>query len=119
MQEDPFDARFWSDKTGQSTYQDKSVFQVDNISSDKDGVKLDGLRSAQGNIRTASKNYISENVFLRLPFSKSVIFLRGELTVIVNHEFLFDKEQRDKFIASPFEYDNKEFYRNERRMEKC
>jgi hypothetical protein len=119
MQEDPFDARFWSDKTGQSTYQDKSVFQVDNISSDKDGVKLDGLRSAHGNIRTASKNYISENVFLRLPFSKSVIFLRGELTVIVNHEFLFDKEQRDRFIASPFEYDNKEFYRSERSMGKC
>ena len=119
MQEDPFDARFWSDKTGQSTYQDKSVFQVDNISSDKDGAKLDGLRSAQGNIRTASKNYISENVFLRLPFSKSVIFLRGELTVIVNHEFLFDKEQRDRLIASPFEYDNKEFYRNERRIGKC
>ena len=35
MQEDPFDARFWSDKTGQTTYQDKSVFQVDTISSDK------------------------------------------------------------------------------------
>jgi type IV secretory pathway TraG/TraD family ATPase VirD4 len=119
MQEDPFDARFWSDKTGQSTYQDKSVFQVDNMSSDKNGAKLDGLRSAQGNIRTASKNYISENVFLRLPFSKSVIFLRGELTVIANHEFLFDKEQRDRLIGSRFEYDNKEFCRNEGRITKC
>ena len=35
MQEDPFDARFWSDKTGQTTYQDKTVLQVDNISNDK------------------------------------------------------------------------------------
>ena len=108
MQEDPFDARFWSDKTGQTTYQDKSVFQVDNISNDKTGAKLDGLRSAQGNIRTALKNYISENVFLRLPFHKSVIFLREKLTVIANHEFLFDKKERDRLIASPFEYDNKE-----------
>jgi type IV secretory pathway TraG/TraD family ATPase VirD4 len=105
MQEDPLDARFWSDKTGQTTYQDKSVFQVDTISSDKGGVKLDGLRSAQGNIRTATKNYISENVFLRLPFTKSVIFTRGKLTVIANHEFLFDKKERDRLISMPFEYD--------------
>lgn len=107
MQEDPFDARFWSEKTGQTTYQDKTVLQLDNISNDKKGVKLDGLRSAQGNIRTAVKNYISENVFLRLPFSKSVIFLREKLTVIANHEFLFDKKDRDRIISSPFEYDNK------------
>jgi len=103
MQEDPFDARFWSDKTGQTTYQDKSVFQVDDINSDKPGVKLDGLRSAQGNIRTAAKNYISENIFLRLPFAKSVIFSRGKLTVIANHEFLFDKKERDRLIGVPFE----------------
>ncbi|RJP29996.1 MAG: hypothetical protein C4533_00010 [Candidatus Omnitrophota bacterium] len=107
MQEDPLDARFWSDKTGQTTYQDKTVLQVDNMKDDKGGVKLDGLRSAQGNIRTAVKNYISENVFLRLPFSKSVIFLREKLTAIANHEFLFDKKERDRLIASPFEYDNK------------
>ncbi|MGD0336191.1 MAG: TraM recognition domain-containing protein [Candidatus Omnitrophota bacterium] len=105
MQEDPLDARFWSDKTGQTTYQDKSVFQVDNITADKAGAKLDGLRSAQGNIRTAVKNYISENVFLRTPFLKSVIFSREKLAVIANHEFLFDKAERDKLIASPFEYE--------------
>ena len=103
MQEDPFDAKFWSDKTGQTTYQDKSVFQVDNISTDKAGAKLDGLRSSQGNIRTAVKNYISENVFLRLPFAKSIIFSRGKLTVIANHEFLFDKRERDRIISVPFE----------------
>ncbi|MFA5176894.1 MAG: TraM recognition domain-containing protein [Candidatus Omnitrophota bacterium] len=108
MQEDPFDAKFWSDKTGQTTYQDKSVFQVDNITTDKIGAKFDGLRSAQGNIRTATKNYISENVFLRLPFSKSVIFSRGKLTVIANHEFLFDKAERDRFISSSFEYNDKQ-----------
>ena len=107
MQEDPFDARFWSEKTGQTTYQDKTVLQMDNISNDKKGAKLDGLRSAQGNIRTALKNYISENVFLRLPFSKSVIFSREKLTVVANHEFLFDRKERDRLIASPFEYDNK------------
>jgi type IV secretory pathway TraG/TraD family ATPase VirD4 len=105
MQEDPFDARFWADKTGQTTYQDKSVFQVDNITADKAGVKLDGLRSAQGNIRTAVKNYISENVFLRIPFLKSVIFSREKLAVIANHEFLFNKTERDRLIAIPFEYD--------------
>ena len=103
MQEDPFDARFWSDKTGQTTYQDKTIFQVDNISTDKAGTKLDGLRSSQGNIRTATKNYISENIFLRLPFAKSVIFSRGKLTVIANHEFLFDKRERDRIISVPFE----------------
>ncbi|MFH1697486.1 MAG: TraM recognition domain-containing protein [Candidatus Omnitrophota bacterium] len=108
MQEDPFDARFWSDKTGQTTYQDKSVFQVDNITADKTGVKLDGLRSAQGNIRTAVKNYISENVFLRIPFLKSVIFSREKLAVIANHEFLFNKVERDRLIVIPFAYNKKE-----------
>jgi hypothetical protein len=108
MQEDPQDARFWSEKTGQTTYQDKSVLQVDNMTADKAGVKLDGLRSAQGNIRTAVKNYISENVFLRIPFLKSVIFSREKLAVIANHEFLFNKAERDKLIASPFAYNRKE-----------
>lgn len=107
IQEDPHDARFWSDKTGHTTYQDKTVLQVDNMENDKAAVKLDGLRSAQGNIRTALKNYISENVFLKLPFSKSVIFLREKLTVVANHEFLFDKKERDRLIAGPFEYGDK------------
>jgi len=57
----------------------------------------------QGNIRTATKNYISENVFLRLPFAKSIIFSRGKLTVIANHEFLFDKRERDRIISLPFD----------------
>jgi len=46
-------------------------------------------------------------VFLRLPFSKSVIYSREKLTVVANHEFLFDRKERDRIIASPFEYDNK------------
>ena len=82
------------------------MFQVDNINTDKAGAKLDGLRSAQGNIRTATKNYISENVFLRLPFAKSIIFSRGKLTAIANHEFLFDKKERDRIISVPFENTN-------------
>jgi len=28
MQEDPLDARFWSDKTGETTYQDKNIVQI-------------------------------------------------------------------------------------------
>jgi len=105
-QEDPLDARFWSEKTGQTTYQDKSVFQVDTMAVDNKGARLDGLRSAQGNIHTAKKSYISENVFLRLPFAKSVVFSRGKLTRIANHEFLFNKAERDRLISLPFE--NKE-----------
>ena len=105
MQEDPLDAKFWSDKTGETTYQEKSVLQFDTMSMDKAGAKLDGLRSSQGNIRTAIKNYISENVFLRLPFTKSIIFSRGKLASIANHEFLFDKKERDNLILAPFEYE--------------
>jgi hypothetical protein len=103
-QEDPLDARFWSEKTGQTIYQDKSVFQVDTMAADNKGAKLDGLRSAQGHIHAAKKNYISENVFLRLPFAKSVVFSRGKLTRIANHEFLFSREERDRLISLPFEY---------------
>ena len=104
MQEDPLDARFWSEKTGETTYQDKSVFQVDTMGADNRGAKLDGLRSAQGSIHTARKNYIETNVFLKLPFSKSVIFSRGKLTIIANHEFLFDQKERDRIISTPFKY---------------
>ena len=105
MQEDPFDARFWSDKTGKTTYHDKTIVQVDAMGKGKGLASLDGLRSAQGTIHTAIKNYISENVFLKLPFSKSVIFSRGELATIANHEFLFDKKERDRIVSMPFEYD--------------
>ena len=105
MQEDPLDARFWSEKTGQTTYRDKSILQLDTMNKEAGGAKLDGLRSSQGNIHTATKNYISENVFLRLPFTKSVIFSRGKLSSIANHEFLFDKKERDRIVAIPFEYD--------------
>ena len=104
MQEDPWDAKFWSEKTGQTTYQDKTILQVDTLNKDNKGVKFDGLRSSQGNIHTARKNYIESNVFLRLPFAKSVIFLREKLTVIANHEFLFDKKERDRIVLMPFEY---------------
>ncbi|MFA4889501.1 MAG: TraM recognition domain-containing protein [Candidatus Omnitrophota bacterium] len=103
MQEDPFDAKFWSEKSGKTTYQDKSTLQVDTLNADNKGAKFDGLRSSQGNIHTATKNYISENVFLRLPFAKSIIFSRGKLTAIANHEFLFDKKERDRIISLPFE----------------
>ena len=103
-QEDPRDARFWADKSGQTIYQDKSVFQVDATSGKGGKTSLDGLRSAQGSIHAAKKNYISENIFLRLPFSKSVIFCRDKLTVIANHEFLFDKKERDRIILEPFKY---------------
>lgn len=107
MQEDPLDARFWSEKTGETAYQDKNIIQVDTMNRKTDGAKLDGLRSAQGTIHTSLKNYISENVFLRLPFSKSIIFSRGKLAVIANHEFLFDKRERNRLIATSFEYDSK------------
>jgi len=103
MQEDPLDAQFWSNKTGQTLYEDKTIFQMDNVATNETGARLDGLRSAQGNIRAATKNYISENIFLRLPFRKSIIFARGKLTTIANHEFLFDRQERDKLISLPFE----------------
>ena len=104
MQEDPTDAEFWSDKTGTTTYDDKSV---NTISANRHGLKIDGLRTSEGTIRTATKNYISQNVFFRLPFTKSIIFSRGNLAVIANHEFLFDQKERDRIISIPFEYDPK------------
>lgn len=106
MQEDPLDAQFWSNKTGQTLYEDKTIFQMDNVVTNETGARLDGLRSAQGNIRAATKNYISENIFLRLPFRKSIIFARGKLTTMANHEFLFDRSERDKLISMPFENTN-------------
>ena len=57
MQEDPLDAQFWSNKTGQTLYEDKTIFQMDNVATNETGARLDGLRSAQGNIRAAAKNY--------------------------------------------------------------
>ena len=105
-QEDPEDAKFWSSKTGQTTYQDKSTLQFDGFGVDGEKTMLDGRRSSQGSIHTAKKNYITENVFLRLPFSKSVIFARGQLARVGNHEFLFDKAERDRMLSLPFGYNN-------------
>ena len=105
VQEDPLDAKFWADKTGETTYRDKNILQIDTMSKDTPGARLDGLRSAQGSIHTSTKNYISENVFLRLPFTKSVVFSRGRLATIANHEFLFDRKERDRIMSLAFEYD--------------
>lgn len=105
-QEDPEDAKFWSSKTGQTTYLDKNTLQFDGFGVDREKTMLDGRRSSQGSIHTAKKNYITENVFLRLPFSKSVIFTRGQLARVGNHEFLFDKAERDRMLSLPFVYNN-------------
>lgn len=105
IQEDPLDAKFWSQKTGETRYEDKSVVQLDKANKEGASLELDGIRSAQGSIRNAAKNYISENIFLRLPFSKSIIFLRGELTCIANHEFLFDESKRNELLSAAFSFD--------------
>lgn len=102
IQEDPQDAKFWSEKTGETTYHDKNILQLDKMSSNGKSTNLDGLRSGQGSIYTAKKNYISANVFLRLPFKKSVIFRREDLACIANHGFLFDKVERDRLISTSF-----------------
>ena len=52
--------------------------------------------------------YIAGNVFLKLPFSKSVVFVKGELARIANHAFLFDRAERDKLLSRPFIYEVKE-----------
>ena len=107
-QENPSDAGFWSDKSGQTTYQEKNTLQFDGRGVDGEKTMLDGKRSSQGSIFTARKNYISSNIFLKLPFSKSVVFVKGELARIANHAFLFDRAERDKLLSRPFVYEELE-----------
>jgi len=104
-QEDPEDARFWADKTGKTTYQSKGMRQFAGTSWGGEKTILDGRRETEGTIHTSSKNLISENVFLKLPFGKSVVFKRNELAVLANHEFLFDRNKRDELLSLPFEYE--------------
>ena len=99
LQEDPVDAEFWSAKTGTTLYEDKTIFLDDG------GMGLDGARTANGRIYNATKKYIEKNVFLKLPFKKSVVFSRGILATVANHEFLFDMKERDRIISTPFQYD--------------
>ena len=108
-QENPEDARFWSDKTGNTTYENRGMSQFDGTGVDGEKTILDGRRSAQGYISRQFKNYISDNIFLRLPFLKSVIFTRNELARIANHEFLFSKDERDDILRQDFKGENKFF----------
>lgn len=65
-------------------------------------IKYGGSESDGESIHEREKYYIHPNTFLRLPFGKSVIFQRGELSIIANHAHLFSVDEKCKMEKGPY-----------------
>jgi len=48
------------------------------------------------------KHNIHSNIFLLLPFGKSVIFRRGKLATLANHSHLVSKAEKENLERSPY-----------------
>ncbi len=101
-QEDPKDAQFWAEKTGKTLFEQRSMRTFSGKTFGDDSTVLDGKRELEGSIQHLSKNYISENIFLRLPLGKSVIFLRQKNAKVSNHQHYYTLKERDALLNKPF-----------------
>lgn len=100
--EHPDDARLFSEKSGRVVYQSRNIHQFDRKGLDRESTILDGKRSTQGSISDMQKCLIDSNIFLKLPFGKSVIFRRGELASMGNHTHLLSLEEKNQAEGNPW-----------------
>jgi type IV secretory pathway TraG/TraD family ATPase VirD4 len=99
------DAKEFANATGTTQYWQQGISQFSGAGNDGESTALDGHRSMQGRVEKVDKPYISENVFLKLPLGKSVVFannLKKNLpAVICNHTFLINKKKNDELLKTP------------------
>ncbi|MDF9409507.1 MAG: AAA-like domain protein [Pelotomaculum sp. PtaB.Bin013] len=94
--EDPADADYFARKTGQV------VVDSHGQSSSRDAIHPLVTRTRTESSQEYDKHFIHANVFLKLPFSKSVIFQRGQLASLGNHVHLISKAEKDRLELEPY-----------------
>ena len=90
--EDPDDANYFARRSGQiviPTYNQRSN-------------RSQTGESAGESVQDYDTNLIHANVFLQLPFGKSVIFRRGQLATVTNHAHLVSWSEKQSLEREPY-----------------
>lgn len=106
----PTDAKFWAFQTGTTRIDDYTMRTYAGSTFGDDHTALDGRREKEGSVMKVLKPLFTENVFMKLPLGKSIIFITGPGAKMVNHSFYSSKEEFRKSQTSCFAYDGGKFY---------
>ena len=105
------DKAYWADKTGTIRVDEALMRMESGEMFDEKGTALDGKRVRDGVVSKVTKFLYSENVFLKLPPGKSIIFMKdGSDARLAHHEFIHTKEEFEVIRKGPFEYEGGKLY---------
>ncbi|MDK2888538.1 MAG: hypothetical protein PWP72_1416 [Thermoanaerobacter sp.] len=94
--EDPGDAEYFARRSGQV------VVSTHGFSTSREAKHPLATTSYGESVQEYDKHKIHSNVFLCLPFGKSVIFRRGEVAVLGNHAHLITRDEKDRLERMPY-----------------
>ena len=97
------DARFWSAKSGTTSYTDHNMRLYSGSTYGGDTTALDGMIEREGTLTTRSKNLIHANVFLNMPKGMAVIFRGAKLASLASLEYMMGLDERNALLQRPFE----------------
>jgi len=97
--EDPSDARYFAEKSGQIIIPTESK----STSYSRGSNRIFNNNTTEGrSVHEYDVQKIHANVFLRLPFGKSVIFRRGQLAVLANRAHMVGAAEKDRLERLPY-----------------
>ncbi len=97
--DDPADAEYFARSSGQVVI---PVESRNKSTSRPEGQLFGGNKSDGESVHEHEKCLLHANIFLKLPFGKSIIFQRGELAVLTNHSHLFSMAEKDRLEGEPY-----------------
>jgi len=105
------DKAYWADKTGTIRVEEALMRMESGEMFNEEKTALDGKRVRDGVVSKVTKFLYSENVFLKLPPGKSIIFMKdGSDARLAHHEFIHTKEEFEIIRKGPFEYERGKLY---------
>ena len=99
------DAKFWANATGTIRVDEAMMRMESGEMFNEDKTVLDGKRVRDGVVSKVTKPLFSENIFLKLPKGKSVVFVKGRTACMTNHGFYHTEAEFKEILKRPFVYD--------------
>ena len=100
------DAKFWANATGTIRVEEATMRMESGEMFNEDKTALDGKRVRDGVMAKVTKPLFSENIFLKLPKGKSVVFVKGRTACMTNHAFYYTEAEFKEILRRPFDYEN-------------
>ena len=100
------DAKFWANATGTIRIDESLMRMESGKMFNEDPTALDGKRVRDGVVVKVTKPLFSENIFLKLPKGKSVVFVKGRTACMTNHEFYHTEAEFKEILKRPFQYED-------------